>query len=767
MLSLRLQRIKERMFNVEMVTKKEWWGKGATILDQPGILEESLIIRKAKAIEYVCRNLPAVIKPDELIVGMPNMAAVGFGYVFPEYATKEEKEEAAGKCLNEYSVWGHHPVRYDKLLSLGLRGFRAEVTEKLNDELSKESLDKAKVDLYRAMIISLNAVRDFAARYSELALKMALKEKDPKRRIELLKISDICSRVPENPATSFHEALQSFWLTYAVFHSCLEYLPAGRSDQYLYPYYKFDVENGVITEEEAKDLVGSWLAKFNERTQIKRELWEDHYTFGNFSQGGDPVDPSTHIVLDNTESYNYGLSANHWLMNMILGGQDAFGNDATNELTYLILNTWAELELVAPVMSVRFHKNSPQRLYEEVASILARGGTGEPAIYNDEVIIKGLVDIGVPLEEARGYSNDGCWEVLIPGKTYFTYFHIETLLTLEYTLFRGYSLLRKTKEGIDVGDPLSFETFENLYAAFKKQVEYRILSSIENKYKFFGEVTKIAPDPLASAMMDDCVQKGLDLTIGGTKYIFHAPLITGLSHTADSLAAIKKFVYEEKKITMAELLEALKSNFEGKEPLRQMLINRAPKYGNDEPYVDSIAAMILEDVESIIDSVRGRYDYPKIFLSPGIGTFESYARFGNVVGASADGRLATEPLASNYSPSVGMDRNSPTAVVKSATVSDLSKYIAGCPVDLFINGNEVAGEAGRDKLVSFTRSFMELGGQILTITVSTEEIFRDAQIHPERHRGLRVRLGGLSAYFIALPPKHQEIMIERLRHGGC
>ena len=470
MLTDRLLKIKDRMFNVEMVTKKEWWGLDKTILTSPDIEAESIAVRKALAINYVCNNLPLNIKDDELIVGTPNMAAVGFGYAFVQYTLESEKQAAAQKCLNESSVWGHHPVRYDKLLSLGLSGFKAEITEKLEIEFSGPDPDTSKIDEYRAMIISLDGISDFAARYSRLALDMAAKQKDKTRRLELLKISEICSRVPNLAASSFHEALMSFWLTYCIYHSCMEYLPAGRFDQYLYPYYKYDIENNIITQEEAKDLVGSCLVKFNERVQVNKDLWEDHYTFGNFSQGGNPTDPSSHIVLDNSQSYNYGLSANHWLMNMIIGGQTPDGTDATNELTYLVLNTWAELELVAPVLSVRFFKGSPERLYTEVAAILAKGG-GEPAIYNDEPIIAGLVAQGIPIREARDYSNDGCWETLIPGKTDFTYFHIEVALALEYTLFRGKSLLRDAEEGIDTGDPGSFETFEDLYSAFLSQVK--------------------------------------------------------------------------------------------------------------------------------------------------------------------------------------------------------------------------------------------------------------------------------------------------------
>lgn len=760
--SSRVDKIKKRLFDKEFVTKKEWWGKDATVLTDEEIKAEPLIVRKAMAIGYVLNNMPIEIKPDELIIGIANMGMVGFGYVFPEYALPEEKEKAASMALNESSVWGHHPVRYDKLLSMGLSGLREEIMVKLSSELSSSEPDTAKVNLYRSIIMNLNDVRNFAYRYSELAMQKALQEPDPTRRQELLKISQICSKVPEKPAETFHEALQSFWLTYVAFHSIMEFIPTGRSDQYLYPYYKKDMEEGGLTSDEARELVGSWLAKFSERVQIKPDHWEDHFTYGNYSQGGNPVDTSVNITLDNSESYNYGISANHWLINMILGGLTRDGKDATNELTYLILDTWAYLEVIAPVMSVRFHKNSPQKLYESCARIL-RCGAGEPALYNDEAIIEGLVKLGIPLEEARDYSNDGCWEVLIPGKTDFSYVHIEVLQLLEYVFMRGYSLLRKTKEGLDCGDPVTFSNFEEFYAAFKKQLEHRIDYVIDNKLKYYGQVFNIAPSPLLSSMMDDCVEKGLDLTQGGAKYILHAPIITGLANCVDSLAAIKKLVYEEKAVEMQELLDALKSNFEGKEPLRQMLINRAPKFGNDIEYVDQLAKRVLADAAVRVKVRQEEIDW--MYFPMAIGTFESYARFGNTVGASADGRLACETLSSNYSPAVGMDKSGPTAAIKSVVYPDLLPYCNGSPLDLQINSNEVTGEAGIQRIVALIKAFQELGGNIMTLTGVSEELLREAQANPEKHRSLRVRLGGLSAYFIALSKEHQEIMIQRVKHG--
>ena len=297
-----------------------------------------------------------------------------------------------------------------------------------------------------------------------------------------------------------------------------------------------------------------------------------------------------------------------------------------------MLETWDYLELVAPVMNVRFHKNSPAKLYEACAKILRRG-SGEPAIYNDEAIIEGLVKLGIPLEEARDYSNDGCWEVVIPGKTNFNFGHIEVLQILEYVLFRGRSLVRKQQEAPDLGDPRAWSTYDELYSAFKKQVYLRLEKIVRNRMKYLFDSHEIAPDPLMSIMMDDCVEKGLDLTNGGTRYIFFVPVVTGIANCADSLAAIKKLVYEEKRITMDALLHAIETNFEGNEPLRQMLLNRVPKFGNDEPYVDDICSQLLSEIADRTRELQKEFE--NVYFPLAIGTFENMARFGHNCGASA------------------------------------------------------------------------------------------------------------------------------------
>lgn len=390
-------------------------------------------------------------------------------------------------------------------------------------------------------------------------------------------------------------------------------------------------------------------------------------------------------------------------------------------------------------------------------------GWQESRIYNDEAIIEGLVKIGVPIEDARLYSNDGCWEVVIPGKTNFNFAHIEVLQILEYVLFHGQSLVRKKQEGPDLGDPREWKSYDELYSIFREQVFIRLEKIIRNRMKYLFDSHEIAPDPLMSILMDNCIEKGLDLTNGGTEYIFFVPVITGIANCVDSLAVIKKLVYEEKAITMDELLQAIETNFEGREPLRQMVINRVPKFGNDEPYVDEICAQLLKEIADKTKEIQSGLDH--IYLPLAIGTFENMARFGHNLGASADGRLYQQSIGSNYAPAIGMDTSGPTAAIKSITHADLLPYINGCPLDIQINSNEVEGEAGVKRIEALIKSFLDLGGIILTITGVSEELLRDAQIHPENHRGLRVRLGGLSAYFIALPEDVQNIMIKRTKHG--
>lgn len=761
----RVEKIKKRLFEVEYYTKKEWWGADKTILTDEEIKKESIMIRKAVATAYVCKNMPIEIKPDELIVGICTMASIGFGKEFPDYALPEEKENALESCFTTKAPWGHHPPDYAMLLNKGLRGIEQDIYAKTEEELGKDMPDAEKLDFYRAMLITLDGVQDLAERYAELAVKCAAEEKDPARRAELLKISRICHKVPWEPAETLQEALQSFWFVFIANHSTLEYIPTGRSDQYLYPFYRHDIDNGILTAEQADELIGSWLAKFSERVQLNSDHWEVHMTAEEQGDGGDPDDMAVSFVMENDEAYNYGTSANHWLINMILGGVTPAGEDATNDMTYAILRMWAYLEPVVPVLSVRLHKGAPQRLYEECAKIL-RKGSGEPALYNDEVVIDGLTKMGIPLEDARDYSNDGCWEVLIPGRSYFSYAHLELLQMLEYLLQHGMSLARGRQENVDMGDPDQYKTFDAFYQALMQLVDNQVERILRNKVEYYHDRYKIAPSPLLSSMMHDCVEKGMDLSLDGCKYNLYSFIVTGIANFTDSMLVIKRLVFEENRLTLGRVAELCRTNFAGEEALRQEIINKLPKVGNDNEEVDELMVKILNDCYNCVMRKQQEGKAGALKLCCGIGTFENYARFGHNVGATPDGRLSQEAISSNYSPAIGLDLNGPTAAIKTATKAELYKFVTGCPLDMQINSNEVEGDAGITRMVGLMKSFCDLGGHIMTMTGVSREMLEDAQQNPMKHQGLRVRMGGLSAYFIQLSKEMQDTMIKRVKHSA-
>jgi len=761
----RIERIKKRLFEVEFYTKKEWWGANETILTDDEIKKESVMIRKAVATAYVCKNMPIEIKPDELVVGIAAMASIGFGKEFPDYALPEEKEDALLSCFTTKAPWGHHPPDFGMLLNKGIRGIEADIYKQIECEIKREDANREKLDFYRAMLISLDGLVDLAERYADLAVKCALKEKDPERKAELLQISRICRKVPWEPANTLQEALQSFWFIFIANHSTLEYIPTGRSDQYLYPFYKHDIEQGILTAATADELIASWLAKFSERVQLNQDHWEVHMSEEEQGDGGDPDDMAVSFVMENDESYNYGTSANHWLINMILGGVTPEGEDATNDMTFSILKMWAYLEPVVPVLSVRLHKDAPLSLYEECAKIL-RKGSGEPALYNDEVVIDGLTKIGIPLEDARDYSNDGCWEVLIPGKSYFSYAHVELLQMLEYVLQNGMSLTRKKQENKDLGDLSQYKTFDEFYRAVMGLVDHQISRILRNKVDYYHNRYKIAPSPLLSSMMHDCIERGMDLSLDGCKYNLYSFIVTGIANFTDSMLAIKRMVYESKELTLAQVAELCRTNYGGEEALRLKIVNKISKVGNDNEESDELMVKTLNDCYRMVMEKQENGKAGNIKLCCGIGTFENYARFGHNVGATPDGRMSQEAISSNYSPSLGLDLNGPTAAIKSATKADLYKFVTGCPLDMQINSNEVEGDEGIVRMVGLMKTFCDLGGHIMTLTGVSSEMLEDAQKNPMKHQGLRVRMGGLSAYFIQLSKEMQDTMIKRIKHSA-
>lgn len=424
-LTKRLEKLKERLFEVEYKDPGIWHFQGVNILEISGnefMKDDPIVVRKAYAHQHICQYLPAIIKEDELIVGRPNQNSVGWGTVMPKYYTEEEGEIAARYELDECSVWGHHPPAFDKIIKIGVKGVKAEVEEALTAQLLSSNPDEMAINEYRAMLLTLDGLVTFAQRHADEALKQAQNCKDPQRKNELLEIYEVCKNVPENPARTLQEAAQAYWFTYAIVNSGGEYIPLGRADQYLYPYYKKDMEEGRINREKAIDIIGSFLVKCNERIIIDTKKAENHFSFGLFSQGvvfdGEELAEKVNGTggyaqrglswqddeNENSEAnYNYGQSGNDWLMNCIVAGQHKDGSDATNDVSYLFVDIMHSMNLLMPTLAVRVHKNTPRSFLELVAAVL-RYGQGEPMIYNDETIIPGFVELGIPIEDARDYS---------------------------------------------------------------------------------------------------------------------------------------------------------------------------------------------------------------------------------------------------------------------------------------------------------------------------------------------------------------------------
>ncbi len=754
----RLQKLKENLFKSYYI-KKEWWGDDLSIFDDNSLFKDiPIVIRKAIAIEKVCREMPISLNHAGLIVGKPTMASVGYGHMFPRYETSEEEEKASKYNLSRKSVWGHHNPNYSKILKKGLNSIIEEATEYYNQVPDNQVETR---NWYEAVIISLKSAEILSRRYVDLLEKEAEEADTQERKQELLNIAKICSKVPMNPAAHFHEALQSVWFIHVILHSTLNYTSMGRMDQYLWPYYKKDIEHGIITKEYAKELLGSFLIKFNERVQLNNEHIENHITYGDWSQGGN-LD-QLHHTISNEVDFNYGQTANSWLQNCILSGITPGGDDGTNDLTYLIMELMNELELTNPMVSIRLHKNSPKELLKTTASILADGGA-QPTIFNDDILIPGLVEyLGIPEIDARDYSNDGCWETLPQGRTQSAFGHVETLLCLESLLNRGKSLVvNGSTIASDFGEPSQYETFDAFFSAFKAQLKESLDRLLENKVKYYEQVNHIAPDPFLSGILDDCLKNGKDITQKGARYIIYAPLLTGLSHCVDSIAAIKHLVYEKKMLSMEKLVDILRNNWKDQEMLRQYVQNKVPKYGNDDDYADSICVDILKAYCDYCNDWNNKLDW--LIVSPGVGTFENYARMGYLCGASADGRLSQQSLASNYSPSFGMDKDGPTSVIRSSTKFNLKRLNNGCPVDLRIEISKSDRKKSIEILEAFIKSFIDTGGNILTITSVSTETLRAAQKEPEKYASLRVRLGGLTAYFVQLCEQQQNEYIRRTEH---
>ncbi|MEE8374191.1 MAG: pyruvate formate lyase family protein [Dehalococcoidia bacterium] len=759
--------------------KKPTWQEGlfGTVLDAETV-ELPLVKRKALAIQKVLSEMPVKIMDHELVVGLPPQNSAGRGTVFPEYATREEREAARKNLTGTRSVFAHFTPSYPKYLRLGLAGLRRMAADGL-DEVRRNGAGPEKEAWYESVIISLDGLGTLVRRYAELASELADGETDETRQGELREIARVSQHLLQQAPQSFHEAIQAVWFAHIAFHSTLNLLPLGRFDQNLWPYLKRDLEAGAITIDQAQDLIDDLWLRFNDRLQTYDVVKDDSQAAGRGRPGEGLTEAKANSIgawscfLGGTTGQDRFIGASEytmWMSTMALAGLTPEGQDGTNPLTYLCINATYRLKMPQPTLYVRFHDGSPPELYQWVADCIG-AGLSQPSIYNDEVIVPALEKAGIPAEHARDYTSDGCWEVHVQGRTQFKYAMISALEVLDRVLCPDRWQELKTEvplyiEAMDpyrdskTPDPYRFGSFDEVMASFKEHLDLYIKGFVEVADSMWdGRHYDIAPLPLLSAFTEGPLESGKDITQGGIQYVFHTPFLAGLSHVADSLAVVKKLCFEENVVGWPELLEAVRDNWEGKEPLRQLVRTRTPAYGNDLDYVDDIAKEIVEYYVDSLNRHSTRATSQTRF-HPGVGVFEFYILLGQLAPASPDGRLSGEPIGSHAGPSMGRGVTGQTSAINSFLKLPLIDLPTGCAVDL------ATDTRSNQLLVPLIKSFVEERGTVLNISVNDVETLRAALKEPEKYRDLKVRVGGWEAFFVDLPPEFQQWQINKCEQYG-
>jgi len=747
---------------------------------------EPMIIRQAKALAHILENIPVKIFPEELIVGAlvskPPSAMVypeGVGLrIVPELEgvrtreinpldisdgeieiLKEEidpywsnrnlgayAEQITPKKVNDLLYGGayfilteiagisHVSINYPYLLSIGFEKIKEMAEEKIQEYEELRSADPEATDkalFYRATKVVAEAVIRFAHRYAEKAMETAKEEKNHARKEELMKIAEICRWVPAKPPRNFQEALQFVWFTQVALHqeNYEQAISMGRIDQYLYPYYKKDVEADILNLEKAVELVECLWIKTNEIIPF--------------------FDAAVTL-------YFSGLPTNQAVT---IGGVNEEGEDATNELTYVMLEAIKGAALRQPNFHIRLHRKSPRKLLEAVVETII-SGINSVAIFNDETIIKAWVRKKIPLREARNYSTIGCVE---PGPfgTSFTSSDaalFNLAICLELALNNGIGSVLGEKVGLETGDPLEFKGIDDVIEAFRKQVSHLVKHMIvgSNCSEIANQVIK--PTPLLSLCVEGCFETGKDITTGSAKYNFTGVQGVGLADVADSLAILDQLVFREKRIDMKGLLEALRTNFEGQEAMRQLLINRVPKYGNDDDLVDKYAQLVARIYSEEVEKHR---NVRNGWFIPGMYSMTTYIGFGFLTGALPSGRKLNDPLSNGISPYTGLNRKGLTASVRSVTKIDHPLYPNGLAYTVSLSPALFSEKEGMEKLVSLIEAYIKLGGMHIHFNVVDVNTLLDAQKNPGKYKDLLVRVAGYSAYFVDLTKDVQDEIIRR------
>jgi formate C-acetyltransferase len=628
-----------------------------------------------------------------------------------------------------------HTVLGDKIYKKGFLDIKDDIRdaiEKLDFYEDPEALDKW--EELKAMEIAADVLITYANRYSQALMELAGDESNEERKKELLIMADISQNVPAHAPKNFWEALQYYWFVHIGVTTELntwDSFNPGRLDQHLYPFYKRELEDGSLTKESARELLQSFWVKFNNQ----------------------PAPPKVGVTAQESATYT-----DFSLIN--IGGVKEDGSNATNELSYLILDVVEEMRLLQPSSMVQLSKKNPNRLLNRALKII-KTGYGQPSIFNTEAIIQELLRQGKNIIDARKGGASGCVETGAFGtESYILTGYFNLVKVLELVLFNGVDPRTGKLVGVKTGDPVNFKDFEELYEAFEKQLRYFIDIKIKGNNIIERIYAKYMPSPFLSLLIDDCVANGKDYNAGGARYNTSYIQGVGMGSITDCLSSIKYNVYDNDIVDMNELLLALNDNFEGFESLRDRLIFETPKYGNDEDYADDIAVRVFE---SYYDSVNGRPNtkggHHRINLLP--TTVHVY--FGSVTRAMPDGRKSKEPLSEGISPVQGADKKGPTAVIN--TVSKLDHLrTGGTLLNQKFTPQLLSTDEGIEKLVHLIRTYFRLDGHHIQFNVVNAESLRKAQESPEKYRDLIVRVAGYSDYFVDLMPELQDEIIKRTEH---
>jgi formate C-acetyltransferase len=657
-----------------------------------------------------------------------------FGEVSPEWI--DAYEAGIFTEFMEQRAPGH-TVLDDKIYKKGMFDFKKDIEDTIAglDFLNDPEAFMKREEL-RAMAVCCDALIAYAGRHAAKARELAKKEKNRERKKELQRIAEICSWVPAHAPRDFWEALQYYWFVHLgviIEYNTWDSFNPGRLDQHLWPFYRKGLKSGTLTKDKARELLECFWVKFNNQ----------------------PAPPKVGVTAEESGTYTDFALIN-------VGGLKEDGTDGVNELSFLILDVIEEMRILQPSSMVQISSKGPDSFLWRALKIIETG-FGQPSIFNSDAIVKELVRQGKSVEDARLGGASGCVEAGAFGKENYNltgYFNMPKVF--EITMHNGVDPRTGKTIGLQTGDPSKFKSFENLFAAFKKQIRHFVDIKVAGSNIIERLYAECLPSPFLSILIDDCVKKGKDYHDGGARYNTSYIQGVGLGTMTDILTAIKFNVYDHKHVAMKELVSALDNDFDGKESLRQRLLNKTPKYGNDDDYADDIMKAIFEAYFGAIDgrpnTKGGRY---RINLLP--TTVHVY--FGRVTGASADGRKACEPLSEGVSPVQGADRRGPTAVLKSVGKMDHVRT-GGTLLNQKFTPQLLAGEEGIQNLGHLVRSYFKMDGHHIQLNVVTAATLREAQKHPEKYRDLIVRVAGYSDYFVDCGTELQNEIIKRTEHQG-